>query len=251
MEISDNPTQPRLYSELAWLWPILSPPADYADEATEIRALIREQSNLAVRTLLHLGCGAGHLDSHWKHEFQVTGVDLSAAMLELARRLNPESTYLPGDMRTLRLDRRFDAVVAADSIEYMTTLEDLTAAFQTAYHHLEPGGVFCTYAEETRERFVQDKTQVTTHRWAQGMVTAIEQFHDPDPDDTSYEMTFVYLLRQGEELDIELDRHQAGLFTTADWISCLEQAGFLVQMVEYEDAGPLFVNRRPGLDRAV
>jgi len=64
--------------------------------------------------------------------------------------LNPEVAYCIGDMRSVRLEKVFDAVMIADSIDYMLTSEDLRAAFETALVHLKPGGVFCTYVEVTR-----------------------------------------------------------------------------------------------------
>ena len=57
-------------------------------------------------------------------------------------------SYHLGDVRSFHLDQRFEAVIVADSIDYMLTEEDLRAAFQTTYHHLIPGGVFIAYAEQ-------------------------------------------------------------------------------------------------------
>jgi len=62
--------------------------------------------------------------------------------LGLATQLNPEVTYSFGDMRNLRLGKTFDAVAIFDSINYMLTVEDLRAAFVTAYKHLKPVSVF-------------------------------------------------------------------------------------------------------------
>ncbi len=52
-------------------------------------------------------------------------------------------TFSPGDIREIRLNKRFDAVIALfHVISYQTTNEDVTAAFETARQHLNPGGVF-------------------------------------------------------------------------------------------------------------
>ena len=76
---------PRLYDDLAWLWPIVSPPEDYREECVEYRQLIEQRSRRPVRSLLHLGCGGGHHDYHLQRHLAVTGVDRSPAMLALAR----------------------------------------------------------------------------------------------------------------------------------------------------------------------
>src|SRR6266571_1133387 len=136
----------RLYRDLAWTWPILSPPERYVREAREIRRLIRRRVP-GASTLLHLGCGGGHLDRTLKRSFEITGIDASPSMLALARGLNPKVAYRVGDMRSVRLGRRFDAVLIADSVAYMQTEKELRAAFRTAWVHLAPGGVFVTYVE--------------------------------------------------------------------------------------------------------
>lgn len=141
MQEYSSSDQRRLYGDLAWVWPIISPPEHYIKETEQFCKVIREHSQIEVKALLDLGCGGGHNDYTLKRHFEVTGVDMSAAMLELARQLNPEVTYSLGDMRTVRLGKTFDAVTIFDSINYMLTVENLQAAFVTAFMHLEPGGV--------------------------------------------------------------------------------------------------------------
>src|SRR2546422_3828445 len=48
----------RLYHDLAWTWPIVSPPGRYVREARAIRRLIRGRAP-AANTLLHFGGGGG------------------------------------------------------------------------------------------------------------------------------------------------------------------------------------------------
>lgn len=234
----------RLYHELTWLWPTLSPVEDYEEEMAEVVTLIDEFATSAPKTLLDLGCGGGHNDYWLKQRFSITGIDLSEDMLTLARQLNPEARYLPGDMRSIRLKEKFDLVFIADSIDYMLTEDDLRAAFETAHAHLKPNGLFITFAEETKERFEQNKTKTVTHEGEDVVLTSIETCFDPDPDDTTYEMRFVYHLQREGKLQIETDQHVMGVFPFATWIELLEEVGFMVEVVEYEDAGPVFVGRK-------
>ena len=197
-------------------------------------------------SLLHLGCGGGHLDWSLKKHFTINGVDLSQAMLDQARQLNPEVEYLPGDMRSLRLERLFDAVIIADSIDYMLDTGELKAAFATAYAHLKPGGVFVTYAEDTRERFIQNASHCFSEKSGPVEITVFQNSYDPDPADTTIEKTFVYLVRQEGRLSIYNDRHVCGLFSQAAWVECLETAGFSVQAGENIYGDPLFIGIKPG-----
>lgn len=216
----------RLYGDLAWLWPIISPPADYKEEAEDFAARIRQFARIPVSTLLHLGSGGGHLDHHLQQHFTVTGVDLSPNMLALARRLNPAIRYLPGDMRTVRLHESFDAALIDDSIDYMLDESELLQAFATVFAHLRPGGVFLTYAEMTCELFEQNKTTHSVHRQGNLEVVMVENSYDPDPDDTCLDYTFVYLVRRDGNLEIIPDRHRLGLFPQQTWGKLLRIAGF-------------------------
>jgi len=224
----------RLYGDLAWTWPIISPPEEYVPESEFFGKLIMEHSEHEPKRLLHLGCGGGHNDYTLKQHFEVTGVDLSPSMLALARKLNPDVTYTEGDMRTARLKRTFDAVAILDSVNYMLTASDLRAAFDTAFTHLRPGGVFITIIEQALESFRQNKVQYLARERDGVEIAFIENMYDPDPTDTTYESTFVYLIRQEGNLRIETDRHLGGLFPVDVWYDTLSSVGFAVETVEYE-----------------
>jgi len=226
--------QRRLYDDLAWTWPIISPPQDYVEEAELFARVIREHAKIEVRTLLDLGCGGGHNDYTLKKHFQITGIDISEAMLGLARKLNPEVTYLVGDMRSARLERVFDAVMLHDSINYMTTVQDLRAAFVTAFTHLKPGGVLVTFVEQTPERFEQNKTTFDVRARDDVEITFIENWYDPDPSDTTYENTFIYLIRRKGQLEIHTDRHLGGIFPLETWLTLLNEIGFEVRQTKFE-----------------
>lgn len=242
----DNQDIQRLYTDLAWLWPVVSPVEDYRSEAQEFLRVISKHARIPVRTLLDLGCGGGHNDHFLQENFMVMGVDTSLHMLALARQLNPGLEYQIGDMRSLKLERRFDAVMVADSIGYMLNETDLLAAFRTAYDHLNPGGVFCTYAEETPQSFEQNGTYHSTHQAGDLEVTLVENYYDPDLEDTTFEINFIYLIRQAGHLSIETDMHLAGLFPENTWIKLMKKAGFIVKQEIYADEGfPFFIGIRP------
>jgi len=131
---------------------------DYAGEAKYIRSLI-EQHRAGARSALDLGCGTGrHALLLAESGYRMTGVDRSLDMLAAANaRLRSADAasaarlassgaapeFHPGDVRSLRLGRRFDVVVSLFHVmSYQTSNADLKDAFQTAREHLEPDGVF-------------------------------------------------------------------------------------------------------------
>ena len=143
----------KLYDELAEWSPLMSPPEEYEAEAEPVASLLSPHPTTHRLRLLELGAGGGHLASHLKARFEMTLVDLSPRMLDQSRRLNPECRHLTGDMRSLRLEERFDAVLVFDAISHMQTEADLLATMRTARAHLEPGGVALFCPDWTVDRF--------------------------------------------------------------------------------------------------
>lgn len=229
----------RLYGDLARLWPLVSPPADYAAEAPKWTRILRSKLGPGRHTLLELGAGGGHLLSHLTAEFQATAVDLSAGMLEHSVRLNPSVDHHLGDMRTVRLGRTFRAVIIHDAVDYMLTEDDLRAAFATAAAHLEAGGVLIVTPDHFRETFRDGKVTSETHADGSKAVTFIEFDHDPEPSDTTVESIFIFIVREAGRTSLELDRHILGIFPLKTWLDLMGEAGFEVERHRLELAsGP-------------
>jgi SAM-dependent methyltransferase len=145
--------EPRLYQELAPWFHLLTSPVDYEEEAELYGRLLVEHAEGPVETVLELGSGGGNNASHLKRRFTLTLVDRSPEMLELSRGLNPELEHVEGDMRTVRLDRVFDAVFAHDALAYILTEPDLKAVFETAFSHCRPGGSAAFVPDYVQETF--------------------------------------------------------------------------------------------------
>jgi hypothetical protein len=219
----------RLYGELAHLWLLVSPPADYAAEAPNWTRILRSKLGPGRHALLELGAGGGHLLSHLTAEFQATAVDLSAGMLEHSARLNPQVEHHLGDMRTVRLGRTFQAVIIHDAVDYMLTEDDLKATFATAAAHLEAGGVLIVTPDHFRETFRDGKVTSETHSDGAKTATFIEFDHDPEPSDTTVESVFIFIVREAGRTSLELDRHILGLFPLKTWLDLMGEAGFEVE----------------------
>jgi len=222
------PAECHLYTDLAHLFRLLTPPEDYVEEAAFWREVLRGRLGPGRHQILELGVGGGHNLSHLTADFDATAVDLSEAMLEQCRRLNPGVELLVGDMRSVRLQRVFDAVLIHDAIGSMTTQADLTAAFVTAATHLRPGGVFITSPDFFLEDFREPAVDTATHSEGETSLTYFEYVWDPDPSDTSVEAVLTYLIRDRAGLRIEHDRLVMGLFPKAIWIHLMTDVGFHV-----------------------
>jgi SAM-dependent methyltransferase len=216
----------RLYSNLASWWPLLSAPADYAEEAEHHRRVITGHARRPIRTVLELGCGGGNNAVHLKHHFHMTLTDLSPQMLAVSRAANPECEHVEGDMRCLCLGRTFDAVFVHDAVMYMKSEDDLRRALATAFTHCAADGVALFVPDFVRETW-RPQTSCGGHDGAGRSLRYLEWTCDPDPADTQFTMDMVCALREGDgPIRLELDRHEFGLFPEAAWLRLLAEAGF-------------------------
>ncbi|MDP9075451.1 MAG: class I SAM-dependent methyltransferase [Actinomycetota bacterium] len=239
----------RFYDHLAVWWPLISPADEYREEADYLARVLRS-ADVAVHDVLELGSGGGHNARHLKASFTMTLVDLSPGMLEVSRQLNPECEHRRGDMRTVRLDRQFDAVLVHDAVEYMTTEADLGRAMATAYAHCRPGGMAVFVPDSTAEMFEPS----TDHGGSDGAdgrgVRYLEWSWDPDTDDTSTLTEYVFLLRAPDgSVEVVHDTHRLGLFSRDVWLRLMAETGFYASGVleeTTEDRAPreVFIGRR-------
>ena len=216
---------PRLYRDLADWWPLLSAPEDYEAEAAEYtRLLLRVVPD--ARDVLELGSGGGNNASHMKASFELTLVDVSPQMHEVSRRLNPECEHVLGDMRSVRLDRIFDAVFVHDAIAYMTSEDDLRAVFATAFEHCRRGGAALFVPDAVTETF-EPTTNHGGHDGDDRALRYLEWTWDPDPTDTTVRMDLTYVFHEPDgSVHTELDEHVCGLFPRASWLGGIAGVGF-------------------------
>ncbi|MCS5668161.1 MAG: class I SAM-dependent methyltransferase [Dehalococcoidia bacterium] len=215
---------------MAYLWPIISPPEEYGSEARYFRDVILEELGPGRHRLLELGVGGGHNLSHLTVDFDCTAVDLSPDMLALSERLNPGVPHREGDMRSIRLEEIFDAVLIHDASSYILFEEDLKDTFTTAAVHLRPGGVFMVAPDWVQETFPDGWVYDWDRRQGNIEVNIQEVMLDPDTTDTQVESTYTYTIRKDAETTIEVDTHITGLFPVSTWSGLMGQAGFDVEV---------------------
>lgn len=216
---------PRMYDEFADWWPLLSAPGDYEEEAAFYAAALEAACDGPLGRVLELGSGGGNNASHLKARFDMVLVEPSEGMLAVSRQLNPECRHVQGDMRTVRLDEQFDAVFVHDAVCYMTTLEDVRQAIATAAAHCRPGGAVLFAPDYLRENFAPS-TDHGGHDSPGRSMRYLEWAWDPDPADTTYIVDYVLVMREADgSVRVAHDRHVEGLFSRAEWLGALTDAG--------------------------
>lgn len=149
-------------------------------------------------TVLDLGCGAGIPGTRWlSRRFSVTGVDVSARQLELARRHVPAARFLKADMTGLEFEARsFDAVVSLYAITHVPGAEQ-PGLVEDVFRWLRPGGRFlATWATGEWEGEEEDWEGWGTPMWWSNL--------DPDASlsmlrDAGFEIESAKALDNGDE----------------------------------------------------
>lgn len=228
----------RAYTDLARWWPLFSPVADYEEEAA-VYAELLARARRPVRDVLELGAGGGHNAFHLKSRYTLTLTDLSDQMLDVSRAINPECTHVPGDMRTLRLGRDFDAVFVHDAIDYMTTEAELLAAFTTAASHLREGGLLVVAPDHVAETYAPGTDCGGSDDDEDGRgLRYLEWTYDPDPTDTRITTEYAFLLRTPDgHVESFAETHHGGLFPTTTWLVQIAAAGLRPDVIDETPTG--------------
>lgn len=236
----------RLYSSsfLSSWYPLLTPVEDYQKEA-DIYTELLLRHDPEIKSVLEMGCGAGHNAYYLKKRFSMTLTDLSLQMLALSKKINPECEHLQGDMRTLNLDRTFDAVFIHDAIGYLISNGDLLQTFQTAYNHCKSGGCLMIIPDYFQETFIPETAHGGTDRNGRGM-RYLEWTYAPVAPEQTIIKDFAYLLKdESGTVKVEYDRHILGLFSRETWLRLLAEAGFQTAIIEVpyqeEDIDALYI----------
>ncbi len=245
------PTLPKLYSEHAAWFHLLTAPAEYAEESAFYMGLIREASQTPPRTLLELGSGGGNMASHYINEVTPTLSDISSQMIALSRTIHPDVEHHVGDMRTLRIGRTFDAVLVHDAVVYMLGEDDLRQAMRTAWTHLKPGGVAVFAPDHTIENYRGGTDHGGNDGEGRGL-RYLEWAHPRQPGADHYIVDYALIFHEhGQPPRVDVDRHIEGLFSRDVWLRLLAETGFRAypRLLEHSEVEPgdteVFVAIRP------
>lgn len=156
------------YTGFAQVYDIFMDNVPYDDWTDYLKGLLQEHG-VKDGLVLELGCGTGKVTRRLaKAGYDMIGIDLSEEMLEIAREKELDETfweceindfgeaerengtvsgndilYLQQDMREFELFGTVGAVVSiCDSMNYMTSEEDLLKVFKLVNNYLDPGGIF-------------------------------------------------------------------------------------------------------------
>lgn len=108
------------YDAIAHLWDEEQTDSSYGIEALML-AMSMCGEHKVRRTALDIGCGSGGrmIKALEQHSFQVTGIDCSASMLEIAHRRHPAAMFIHADIITWNTSEHYDLILAWDSLFHL------------------------------------------------------------------------------------------------------------------------------------
>lgn len=240
-------TLPAIYDELAEYYDRIYAGKNYADETRRLVHIARKFMGRRGRTLLDVGCGTGRHLELFRREFTVAGVDVSPAMLSIARRRLGRGVPLTrGDMRTFRLGHTFDVVVCLFSaIGYLNRKADRDRAIANLIRHVAPGGVALV------------EGWVRPSRW-RGDSISLDSYDGPDCKVARVTHAFRragfsvldmrYLIAEPRRpVRYYAEEHHQALVDSKDMLDSFRRAGFRSRVIlsgPYRDRG-LYVGVRP------
>lgn len=203
---------------------------DYEAESQRIHEIIQKYKTSAGVTLLDVGCGTGGHIEYLRLHYEVSGLDLSEAMLKVAREKYNDVEFFQANMTNMSLDRKFDVITSLfGSIGHLTTQEQLEKAIHTFSRHTKSGGIVVI------EPFV---TEESVHPKSTGILCLdqpdikIARVNASKMEGNVLYLNFHFLIATDEKVEHLVDPSPMGIFPRSAFTSTMEESGFTVNYVE-------------------
>ena len=189
-------------------------------------------SKLGAFTLdngLDVGCGGGWFTRAFeKHGYCMTGMDISAQMLDFAQEQawkdGLRSTYILGDITKTKPPKRFDFVTAINDCVNYIPKEKLRAALKNVHSALKKKGIFLF--DVSSERKFREKIANTVCADDRDDVTYLA-FNKTDGDRVTMDVT-LFVKRKDGAFDRLDERHEQYIYSEQELLIALEECGFTV-----------------------
>mgnify|MGYP001562747432 CR=1 FL=1 len=118
---------------------------NYKEECLFLKKAFEKYSKLPVKDILDLGSGTGmHSTNLAELDYNITGLDLSEDMVEIAKSRNIKNTeFIVGDMSNFKLNKKFDACICMfAAFGYLTENSQIESSLKSIKNSLNKNGLF-------------------------------------------------------------------------------------------------------------
>lgn len=227
----------QVFDAYAAYYDLLYRDKDYAAEAAFVGDLLQQHGGITSGSLLELGCGTGkHAEYLARLGYRIHGVDMSTAMIQSARSripadLKEQLSFEVGDVRTVRVGYKFDAVLSLFHVaSYQTGNRDISAMFATAAEHLNPGGLFI-FDFWYGPAVLTDRPIVRVKRMASDLFDVLrvaEPVMQPNDNIVEVNYTVFVINRSNQRVERINETHRMRYFFSPELHFLLEHTGFNV-----------------------
>ncbi len=205
---------------------------NYEGDVDFLEAVFRRWMPEKLQRILDLGCGTGNHDLPLaRRGYEVTGLDLSATQLAVARkkarRARLRVHFVRGDMRSFDMDRTFDAAVCMfGAFGYLLKPLDVARCLRRVRAHLRPDGLFVFefwQSSAARPSGFQSWFHKTGSEYE--LVRLSEARYDPRTRLLPFEFRF-FVFRKGRVLDRFDETHTVRTYDVGRMRALLRQGGF-------------------------
>lgn len=190
------------YTGFAGVYETFMDNVPYEEWAEYLVGLLKEYG-VSEGIIAELGCGTGTMTRLLaKAGYDMIGIDLSEEMLDVARydhEQEKDILYLHQDMREFELFGTVAAVVSlCDSMNYITSEEELCQVFRLVNNYLDPGGYFIfdmktiyNYQVLMGDRVIAENRDDCSLIW--------ENYYDPENQTNQYDITIYHRVEFEED----------------------------------------------------
>ena len=208
---------------------------DYIQECDVIEIAINQYGNKPVSSLLDIGCGTGgHALIMAQRGYDVTGVDLSPSMIEIAKekslslKADKRPEWICGDARNFEINKKYDMTVMMFAVVgYLTSNSDVIEGLKNARKHLVDGGLFlCDFWFGPSVMSVRPTERVRVLDIENGkIIRAVSTDLDIAAQTADVSMR-LWTIKNGKSVDESTENHKVRYFFPKEFELFLDIAGF-------------------------
>lgn len=201
--------------------------SDFVENAAPGAIAALRAAGIRSGVVLDLGCGGGQFSSRLLREgYEPAGIDVSAAMIRLARKRVPAAKFVRGSIADVRLPSCSAAVAIGEVFNYLPSKAGVRRAFRNVFRALRPGGILVFDIKEPLPG--PGKKARSVARWGADWAIFVEVAEDPD------EQRLVRKIASFRRMDRNYRRHdevhRQTILKAAEIGKMLEIIGFSVSI---------------------
>jgi len=209
---------------------------DYDSDAKFLADFFRKYH---CRNVIDIGCGTGnHALRLSKMGYQVTGVDVSSTMLEIAKAKDKEAKikFIKGDMKKLEKvvpkGQRFDAAICLGQVfSHLMTNKDVQALLNRLHKILKQNGLFvfsARNAKKINEEYL-NKLRLDHMINEEKLQLLILTYNTRDLQDSNIIVwNPIYLIKQNSKVDLQIREHRLRWFEFSTLKKIITENGFKI-----------------------